>query len=861
MRRILSLPLPLVLFAASAHAQDADPPEQAGTSVFERQDDDQDAPIDDEEILVVATPWHSDSVDAPQAPILTLNEEDVASYGASSLSELLEALAPQTGSGRGRGSGGPVILLNGQRISSFREIRDIPPEAIRRMEVLPEEVALKYGYPATQRVVNFILKDKFASKTLAGEYNVPTMGGFADSELEAGTVRINKANRLNLHAKLEDTSMLTEAERGVIQDPDTVPTVATDPDPARSRSLVDDSRELTVNGTWSTALAGGRGGSLSINGAYTRADSRGLLGLDTARLAAPDGSSALRSFAGPLVQDTQTDTFQTGVTFNKPVSGWDLTATVDASHSETRTDTDREADVSGLVADAAAGLLAIDGPLPSLAPGGYDRARSKDLTLTSLLTASGTPFRLSAGKASLTVKGGVNYTRSNNDTTRNGGQETLFTRSDFSAGVNLALPLTSRREQVLSGVGDITLNLSAGLNKISNFGTLVDWSTGLTWSPTPKLNFQASYFVDAAAPTLAQLGSPEVQSFNRTVYDFTRGETALVTIIGGGNPDLKRERQRDLKLGVNWELPGLRNSNLVVEYFRNRSSDVTQSFPLLTPAIEAAFPDRVVRDDAGRLIAIDQRPVTFSEIKSSRMRWGFNLSGTIGKPAPAGRGGGDRQPSLMGAFRESGQAQGAPGGGGPGGGMGAGPRGPGRPGGGGGFGRGPGGGFGRGPGGNGQGRWNISLFHTIRFSESVLVATGGPVLDLLDGDALSAGGVARHSFELEGGLFHKGLGLRFNGSWSAPTHVRGSGVPGSSNLRFGSVLILDTRLFVNFDQRKALVEKMPFLKGTRLSFEVKNILNSRQKVTDGDGLVPLSYQADYRDPRGRIVGIDIRKMF
>lgn len=858
MYRIVSLPLALV--AASVSAQDIDEPAVPGASVFEQQKEDEDQdPIVKDEILVVATPWHSESVDTPQAPIITLDEEDVASYGASSLSELLEALAPQTGSGRGRGGGGPVILLNGQRISSFREIRDIPPEAIRRMEVLPEEVALKYGYPATQRVVNFILKDKFASKTIAGEYNLPTLGGFAESELEAGTVRINKQNRLNLHAKLEDSSMLTEAERKVIQQPGTVPSVGSDPDPAAYRSLVDDSRELTLNGTWSTALAGGRGGSLSINGAFTRADSRGLRGLDTAQLVGPDGSSALRSFSDPLVQDVGTTTIQTGITLNKPISGWDITATLDASHSESRTDTDREADTSALVAAAAAGLLAVDGPLPALAPGGFDRARSKDLGITSLITVSGTPFRLPAGKASLTVKTGFNYTRSDNETTRNGGQETLLTRSDFSAGINLALPLTSRREKVLDAVGDITLNLSAGLNRISSFGTLFDWSAGLTWSPTQKLNFQASYFVDAAAPSLAQLGNPEVLSFNRTVYDFTRGETALVTILSGGNPDLKRERQRDLKLGLNWELPVLRNSNIMVEYFRNRSSDVTQSFPLLTPAIEAAFPDRVVRDGAGRLVSIDQRPVTFSEIKSSRMRWGFNLSGGIGKPI---QGGSDRRPNLMGALRESGQAGGPGGGGAPGGGggMGAGPRGPGGPGGfgGGGFGRGPGG---RGPGGNGQGRWNISIFHTIRFSESVLVAPGGPALDLLEGDALSAGGVARHSFQMEGGAFYRGFGLRLNGNWSAPTHVRGSGVPGSSDLRFGSVLVLDARLFVNFDQRKSWVEKAPILKGMRLSFEVNNILNSRQKVTDENGLVPLSYQADYRDPRGRFVGIDIRKMF
>ena len=85
--------------------------------------------------------------------------------GAGSISELLDALAPQTRSGRGREGGRPVILLNGRRISGFSEIRDIPPEAIERVDILPEEVALKYGYRADQRVVNIVLRRRFRAVT------------------------------------------------------------------------------------------------------------------------------------------------------------------------------------------------------------------------------------------------------------------------------------------------------------------------------------------------------------------------------------------------------------------------------------------------------------------------------------------------------------------------------------------------------------------------------------------------------------------------------------------------------------------------------------------------------------------------
>ncbi|MCB2080262.1 MAG: TonB-dependent receptor [Novosphingobium sp.] len=765
-----------------------------------------------DEILVVATRIRG-QVDAPQPPVMTLDEADVASYGAGSLAELVEAISPQTGSGRGRGEGHPVMLVNGQRISSFRELRSIPPEAIRKLEVLPEEVALRFGYPPNQRVINFILKDNFSTVTVAGEYNIPTRGGFTNTELEAGLVRIDGPRRLNLEAKVVNDSLLTEAERGVLQAPGTIPTVAGDPDPAAYRSLVDDSPWAQLEGTWSTGLGEDGGeGSLSINGTVQRNTARALWGLDTVTLVDPSGQSELRGFGDPLTRVSKSTTVQGGVTLNKPLGGWLLTATVDGSHNDTKTRVDRLVDTSGLVAAALAGTLAIDGPLPEIGPAGFDRTRTKDLALNSLVTFSGSPFRLPAGEASLTIRGGFDYSRSVNSDTTSAISTSTLKRGDASGGFNISLPITSRKEGVLGGIGDVTANFSAGMNHLSDFGTLTDWSAGLTWNVTDKLGLQASYIVNEAAPSLNQLGNPTLRVLNVPVYDYTNGEAVLVTIINGGNPDLKKEKQRDLKLSANWELPFIKQSNLIVEYFRNRSNDVTQSFPLLTPAIEAAFPGRAVREN-GTLVSIDRSPVTYDEISSSRIRWGFNVSGRIKDDDAEARGerrGGGRGPGAM-------------------------------------------------MGGRHGGRWNISLYHTYRISEKVRIAAQGPVLDLLHGDALATGGVARNSLELESGVFHKGMGIRLRGGWTAPVTIDGAN--GASDLRFGSVLDLDARIFINLGQQQDLVAKHPFLKGMRIALDVQNIFDSRQKVTDANGLVPLAYQPDYRDARGRMVGIDIRKMF
>ncbi|MCP6335866.1 hypothetical protein NL449_28000, partial [Klebsiella pneumoniae] len=87
------------------------------------------------------------------------------------------------------GGGMPVILIGGMRISSFREMRDFPPESIRKVEVLPEEAALRLGYAPDQRVVNFILKDKFRSYTGEVQFAAPDAGGSSNIEGTASLFR------------------------------------------------------------------------------------------------------------------------------------------------------------------------------------------------------------------------------------------------------------------------------------------------------------------------------------------------------------------------------------------------------------------------------------------------------------------------------------------------------------------------------------------------------------------------------------------------------------------------------------------------------------------------------------------------
>lgn len=852
--------LSLILAATPAYAQEAEAPQPSGNTVVdaaEAQAEDLDGRgASETDILVVATRFGG-QIEAPQAPIATFDETEIQALGATSVGELIARVSPQTSSGRGRGEGGqPLILVNGQRITSFRELRNYPPEAIKRVEILPEEVALRFGSPPNTRVVNLILKDNYSSRSIEGGYSLPTRGGFDVWRSEATLLKISKLNRFTVTGTTSDTSPLFESERGVVQAAGNIPSVPGDPDPADFRTLIADSRSFGLNTAWTKGFGkDGTKGALSISAEANRSDSKSLSGLNTVLLTS-GGSTALRSLPGPLERTTRTTNVQGGLGYNTALGRWQFSATVDGVHAESRTLIDRRADTSGLVTAAAAGTLPINGPLPALAPAGQDLATNNSERVESLITVSGRPLRVPAGEISTTLKTGITWIDFASLDQRSTVGPVSLDRFRVQGGLNVAVPLTSRRENFGAGVGDITLNLSGNWSHLSDFGQVNDWSAGLTWAPTEKLNLQASYIVNQEAPGLSQLGNPRAETLNVPFYDFSRNETVLVTVISGGNPLLRREQQRDIKLSANWTLPFMANSNLVVEWFRNRSNDVTANFPLLTPEIEAAFPGRVRRDiTTGQLLEIDQRPVTFARQESSRLRWGFNLSGTIGK-APAGgggmfgMGGGGARP----AARPAGDAAAPPAPPPPPPTAGAAPRAGGGP-------RRGGGGALAALGGGQQGRWSLGVYHTAQFQNRVLITPGGPTLDLLDGDTLSTGGSPRHSLEFNGGAFHKGFGMFFQGSWNAPTTVEASGLPGTSDLRFGSVTSVNLFLFSEFSMMPALTKKVPALKGARVSLRVENLFDSAQTVTDESGLVPISYQRSYLDPRGRVISIELRKMF
>ncbi|MFC4292435.1 TonB-dependent receptor [Sphingorhabdus arenilitoris] len=836
---------------------------------------------DGESEIVVTAQRLRGAVETDIAPLEQLNEGDIAAVGASSITDLLAAIAPQTSSGRGRGSGEPVVLINGQRVSGFRELRDIPPEAIRQVQIFPEELSLQYGYRPDQRVINFILKDNFASFNGEIEGGSPQRGGYVKNEFESTFTTIGKSSRFNLNAEFERQDGLTEAERGIVEDSD-ANIFEFDGDLNQFRSLLPASESFDVNGSYSRAIAPQTNFSLNAN--YRLDGSVSLLGLPSASLILPGSSPFSPTGADliinqafnsprPLERESVTHTANFGFSFNSLLAGWRWALSGDYSRADQSILTIRNADFTTLQAGLLAGTVnpfATDfGDDLAFLPA--DRADSLSQNINLLNSFTGALFDLPAGPVQLTFKTG--FTRqmldSLSETTLSAVNASLR-RDNINGAVNIDLPLVERDIGALGFLGEIALNGNYGISDLSDFGRLSEYTAGIRWSPAKALTFSASLIGDENAPNIAQLGSPVQILPNVSIFDFTRGETTLVNIISGGNPALIAEKRRDLKLSLSWEpqrILGVSTDglNLQAEYFRNRSRNTSNAFPLLTPEIEAAFADRVVRGTDGRLVSVDRRPVNYAEENAQSIRWGFNFSGAIGEQR---RGGGP------GGGRPSGAPEGGPPGGGAGnrdsapeapaqngqGGSGgqtqnAGsdrPRAAGGP---------PSGGRGAGPG-RRPGRWQLSLFHTYQLEDEILVASGIPKLDLLNGSATSSlGGTPRHRVELSGGLFNKGLGMRVSGNYRGPTRADGTGLRGSSDLRFSDLASIDLRFFVNLDERGNLTKNLKFLKGSRIAFRIDNILNDVVDVRDENGLIPLSYQPAILDPNGRYFEISFRKIF
>lgn len=790
----------LFLVPAPAGAQQAQPGDPAAQAPVDEGDEGGDS---NTIVVTGAKPRGSVLGDIPADNVLT--GRDVLATGATDINELLDAIAPQTGSARGRGGERPVMLLNGQRVSSFRELRDIPTEAISRVEILPEEVALKYGYSADQRVVNIVLRPRFRSTAALVRGQFATEGGYGGGVADMTRLMIGEKGRTSINLHAEGNTMLTESERDIALDREIAPG---SPDPRDSRSLIGDRRDLRATATFNRELGAV---AATANIELEHNDGRSLIGL---------GDTLLR----PLARNTSSDSAHAGVVLSGNVSSWhwSVTGNADAGHDVTKTD--RDATTVG------------------------DRGMTTQLSSDVEAVANGKLFRLPAGDSAATITLGASALHLDSSRVRDGVEiSNSLSRRSGTGALNFDLPV-SRRNSDFAALGNLSLNANAQVDQLSDFGALTTIGAGANWSPVVRLNLIGSWTREEGAPTVQQLGNPLLETPGTRLFDFTTGETVLVTAIIGGNAGLQADRRSVVKIGANWRPLAETDLTLRADYVRSRIKRPISNFPGPTPALEAAFPDRFVRNPEGELISVDLRPVNFDSSRRDTLRIGFDFSQPLKSKPPSA--------ATLDALRARTHESGGPpitGG--------SAPHGP------------PEGGEGiavdRGGGGHGAfrffgggargGRLMFSLTDTVTLVDEVTIRPGLPKLDYLRGDALGqGGGRPRHQVEGRAGYFNNGLGAFLSANWRSGTRVKSAT---GDDLRFSSLATFDLRLFANLGQRFDLVARHPWLRGTSVRFQIDNVFDSKPTVRDAFGAVPSGYQPDLLDPLGRTVSITIRKLF
>ncbi len=535
--------------------------------------------------IIVTTPRGSAS--GGIEPLLELSPLELDSYGADSLSDLVDALRPLTRSSRSDQMA--VVLINGH-LAGQTEFDNLPREAIERVEVLPESVALQYGFSENQRVLNFVLREHYSAVPLRATESGATAGGGQALAADASLVRLNDEARVTLLASYKDNAWLRDSDRGIeVSD-------------SSYYTLLPGKTDTKVAATVSRSLLGV---SSSFEASYDVTSSRSLQGL-------AEPSSVTGEIEQPLDESSAVRTSRLAMQLTGLLHDFVWGTTVYYMHVASRSTSD----------------LGFDGANDRL----IDRTESAFNIGNLQLSLSGPAASLPAGPVIANFKFGLQHQGFD---TRDAAPGAALTASNLartvrSANVNASVPIANRDRGILPALGEMSGTFSASLDSVSDFGNLFSSSVGLDWHPVKKLHLDAIYTDHRIAPTVQQLRAPPIYTTNVETFDYITQQTDYLGEITGGNDALAPTDSRQGSFGVAVG-PFAGKTEFLAHYEETRISNAIGALPPTNTAVESAFPDRFVRDADGTLIEIDNRWVNLEHERVDDVKWGVNLWIPIGE--------------------------------------------------------------------------------------------------------------------------------------------------------------------------------------------------------------------------------------
>jgi hypothetical protein len=412
---------------AKPEARRTSPPSQA------------DAPTENEVLVLGAKPRGSVVGDTP--PVRTLNQSDIAAYGAEDVGELIEALGGQVTSNRGQANSSPIVLVNGKRVSGFAEISNIPTEAIERTEIFSEEMALKYGYAANQKVVNIVTFENYSQKRARFFFAAPSEGGRNTINFRPSYMMIRNDTRFIADVDYSHSSALTENERAIVQSSENV-------GQGPYRTLLPKGQRLAANATVSGNIFGGA--AYTLNGRFSTAESERLFG---------------RTVLGPVQQTNNERTARIGLS-------------VDGQQGKWRWFFNGGYDLARVM--TYSGNTAV-----------LDISQLRNTNISAEFGQSGPLFDLPAGPVFVSVDQSVARRVLRSSASSSGGQPLFLTQNQAAVSVNFEFPIARSGTSTSAWLGNMSLNANLKAERFSNFGTLVSGGYGLDWQPVKTVSFRA----------------------------------------------------------------------------------------------------------------------------------------------------------------------------------------------------------------------------------------------------------------------------------------------------------------------------------------------------------------------------------
>jgi len=778
------------------------------------------------------------------------DEDSVASYDVSTISELLDEIRSENGDDN------PSILVNGQPVKDLSDIADLPIEAIRRIEQLPRGAAQRIGGSSNQRAYNVVLKPSVRSATGTASHEFATEGGWNQEKGEALLTYVRDSDRLNLTLRHTDSSLLLESERRVTPRTETIPFSilgnviprnSNEVDPVLSALLgrpvtvvaLTDNSHPTINDLlaranttnpsdapgfrslrgastrWEAALAGNKQLtewlSVSANGRLTWNDSDSFRGLPGARSLVPATNQftpfsnqvfiALSDPTRPLRSGSEGSDKSLSTTLNANFGQWHATLLGRYADAHATYTNDLVGSITGGFAIVDDTTNPFAGSIAMLIPVSSRESTSRTIDRQLVADADGPLFTLPAGPVLARLGAGTTWTSFK--AVDASGNRTGFDRHEVLIKGGVTIPITGGT--LLPALGSSEFAFDVGRLDIGRYGTINRRTIALNWSPVDWLKISASESRDGSAIYPGLVGAPVVITENVPYFDPVRNETVDVRLVTGGAPGLDNPRRRTRALSLAATPWAKYNVQLNIDYQKALQRNLIGSLPPPSTAIVNAFADRFVRDSSGRLIRVNTTSVNFDRQDTEEVRFGASFRVPLSSAVSVAQGP-DRSvrripPTVL----------------------------------------------------------QVNLAHTLVLDSTTVIRPGLPEIDLLAGGAVGIGGGQLRNYTSGAFALARGAtGVRVNMTYRGSSFVRTGTLAAPDRLTYGPLLQMDLRVFADLAQ---LFPNEGAARGARISLNFDNLLNDREKVKNLAGLTPQAYQPSYLDPIGRTMALELRKVF